>query len=123
MPGSPIKTASLVGASFLLLVAGCAMTPAEQRHTDIEMLRSVPDCSHEVLGRVRVTDGHDPVSGQSKEWAMTASLPHSEANLRAEAAALGADAVVVTQRRLSTNAEGDYSHIDLRGLAITACRD
>ncbi|MEE4302963.1 MAG: hypothetical protein V2J19_02320 [Wenzhouxiangella sp.] len=118
-----MKIANLPAAALLLLLGGCATTPPEQRHADIEMLRSVPDCPHEVLGRVRVTDGHNPVSGQSKEWAMTASLEHSEANLREEAAALGADAVVVTQRRLSTNAEGDYSHIDLRGLAITACRD
>ncbi|RFF30207.1 hypothetical protein [Wenzhouxiangella sediminis] len=123
MPGPNKKTPSLIAASFLCFLAGCATTPPEERHAGIEMLRSVPDCPHEVLGRVRVTDGHNPVSGQSKEWAMTASLEHSEANLRGEAAALGADAVVVTQRRLSTNAEGDYSHIDLRGLAITACRD
>lgn len=108
---------------LLFVLASCSTIPAEERFSDIAMYRNAPDCPHEVLGRVRVTDGHDPIFGQSREWAMSANLEHSEANLREEAAALGAAAVVVTQRRLSTDDEGEYSHIELRGLAITECRE
>lgn len=105
----------------MAIPAACSVIPPDERFPDVSILRVEPDCTYETLGPVRAREGHNPVFGQSKEWATRARLDVAEAELRERAAKLGASAVIVTQRRLAVNDEGDYGYIDLRGKAISAC--
>lgn len=104
------------------MLGGCSVVPYDERHPDIAVLEHRPSCEHDVLGKVTVNDGHDPVASQSKDWAMRANMDRAMANMRERAAAHGAQAVVISQRRLSRNDDGHYGYIDLRGLAISECR-
>lgn len=97
--------------------------PLDQRFPDIRILRAEPECSYQTIGPVRAREGHSPVFGQSKEWATAARLEVAEAELCDQAAKLDAEAVIVTQRRLAVNDDGDYGYIDLRGNAISGCHD
>lgn len=106
----------------LSLSPGCTVVPYDQRYPEVSVVDARPGCEHEVLGKVRAQDGFQPVPGQSREWATRANMDLAMAELREEAAGLGAQRVVLSQRRLSRDADGHYSHIDLRGVAISECR-
>ena len=111
-------TASIIA----LTITACHVVPYAERHPDIRMLRVEPDCEFEVLGRIEAEDGHEPVFGQSKDWDTRANMEQVEAELRAEAAKLGAPRLVIQERRMIPNESGGYRHIDLRGIAISNCR-
>lgn len=117
-----VLTVRLPAMLVLVAVAACTVVPFEERHPEIAIHNSSPDCDYQVVDQVTVRDGHDPLFGQSREWATQANMDRAMARLRERAAEAGGDAVILNNRTLGRENGGDLMYIVLNGTAITGCR-
>ena len=97
-----MRNKGMVGVSGLvLLVGGCATTsggPTPEQIGAVELLSGRPTCEYESLGQVSGGDGHEGVA-TGMIWGPRGSDERALQELKANAAALGADAVIIVQRR------------------------
>ena len=86
---------------LFLLAGGCATVPdgpTAAQIDQVELLRGRPNCDYESLGSVSGGDGHTGVA-TGMIWGPRGSDERALRELKANAAALGADAVIIVQRR------------------------
>ena len=102
-------------------LSGCDTAPASggPKAKDIVILEAPPQRPYDTLGEVADTERHTAKHGLSQQMDMS-QTPDVMDVLRKQAAALGADAIIVTKRQLE---QGETSLIRVIGTAIRYRKD
>ncbi len=113
-----MKNIPLFALALLALtgLSGCDTAPATggTRAKDVAILEAPPQQPYDTLGEVADTERHMAKHSLSQQMDMTRT-PDVMDVLRKQAAALGADAIIVTKRQLE---QGETSMIRVIGTAI-----